>query len=188
MLAAAALFAASSGCAPRETRFHIVDYREGGAATRYTQAFEDCYFRFDGVGQLDIVARHQSSSSGGPLAEQIVHIRTFWLSRPGQTEADATMINATVSYMITSAATGATFEGSGFLSFNHDRRRDRIRAHLELSSLLPLRRVGSADRLFDRAELSGALFARRDDARVVSILNESRRLFGPLPDYHPPQG
>lgn len=184
----AGLLSIASGCAPLTTRLQVVDYRAGGASTGYVQSFGECYFRFDAVGRLDIVARHAPGPGDAASTEQIVHIRAFWISRPGQTEAETTMINATVSYMIAGAPEGATFEGSGFVSFRLDRNREHLRADLELSSLLPVRRLGQADRLFERAELSGSLAARRDDARVVTLVNECRRRFGPMPDYRPPQG
>jgi hypothetical protein len=99
------------------------------------------------------------------------------------------MINATVSYLILSGPSGATFEGSGFLSFRENRKRDQIKGELELSCLTPQRRLGSAERLFRQAEVSGTIVARRDKAKVVATLNEMRRLFGPMPDYDPsPRG
>ena len=182
-----ALMAASViGCGPKGTRFDIVDYRVDGHADRYFQRFDECYYSYDGRRSLHVVAQRETTSDAGLPTRQIVHLETFWNASPGRTMADETMINATVSYMILSGPTGGGFEGSGFLSFRENRGGTEITGKLELSSLTPHRRLGSADRLFDRAELSGHFSARRDDAKVVALLNEMRRIFGPMPRYIAP--
>ncbi len=175
-----------AGCAEQTTRFHIVDYRDAQQVERYSQSFDQCYYRHDPAGNLDVVIRRSAKSDDGQPVTQLIHMRTFWRVQPGRTYAESSMINATVSYLISSWSVGAAFEGSGFLSFKTNRRRDRIDGRLELSFLTPQRRLGQADKLFERAELSGEFSAELDEAKVVSILNEMTRLFGPLPDYIPP--
>ncbi len=171
------------GCGPKATQFHVVDYRPSGEAHGYFQAFDECYYCTDAHGNVDIVARHTTVNGESPTTTQVVHMRTFWVPKPGRTYAERTMINATVSYLIVSGPDGATFEGSGFLCFRPDRKRQQIKGRLELSSLKPQRRLGSAERLFDKAELSGEFVAKRDKARVIATLREMRRLFGPMPEY-----
>lgn len=174
------------GCGPRLTQFDIIDFRESGTAERYFQDFDTCYYCYDAQGNLDVVAHRESRSAEGISTTQVVHLHTFWVSHPGRTLADRTMLNATVSYLIVSGPTGASFEGSGFLSFRENRAKDRISGELELSFLRPQRRLGSAERLFERAQLSGRILAERNKPKVVSMINEMKRLFGPMPRYDPP--
>lgn len=174
------------GCTSKITRFDIVDYRQPDVANHYFQTFDECYYRYGAGNNLDVVARRIRTNDDGTQTVQVVHLRTFWVAKPGRTRAENTMINATVSYMIVAWPVGASFEGSGFLSFTENRTKNRIKGELELSSLTPQRRLGPADRLFERAELKGRFVAKRDRAKAVAILNEMRRLFGPLPRYTPP--
>ena len=174
------------GCQPKTTQFDIIDYRGPGAPDRYFQAFDECYYCLDPEGNLDMVALHRSPGTSGAPTTQLVHVETFWVSVPGRTRVDVTMINALVSYWIVSGPVGASFEGSGFVSFDENRNRSRLTGHLELSSLSPQRRLGPAERLFERAELSGRFVAKRNKAKVISLLHDMRRRFGPLPEYAPP--
>lgn len=180
-----------AGCAPRHTRFDIVDHRAGVEPTHYFESFDECYYTTDGLGRIDLVARRLSppdEETGGEVT-QVIHLKGIWRADPGRTFADPTMINATVSYLIVSGGRGAGFEGAGFLSFNEDRWTRTAAGRLELAKLAPKRRFGEGEHLFDRAELQGQFHAVRDPRRVVRILNEMRRLFGPLPRHEPrPEG
>lgn len=171
------------GCGPKETRFHIVDYRQPGESQGYFQGFSDCTYCTDAHGNIDIVARHTTINQDAEPTIQVVHMRTFWIPQPGRTSAERSMINATVSYLIVNGKIGATFEGSGFLSFRENRKNEQIKGRLELSSLKPQRRLGNAERLFEKAELSGEFVATRDKASVLATLREMRNLFGPMPEY-----
>lgn len=178
---------AAAGCARvKTTQFEVVDYRSVGEPARYFQPFEECYYRIRGRENLDLVARRESVDADGVRTLQVVHLRTFWRAVPGRTQAEDTMINTTVSYLIISGPTGASFEGSGFMTFRENRKRTQVKGTLELASLTPQRRLGNAEKLFERAELSGSLVATRDDRKVISILHEMQRLFGPMPRYVPP--
>ncbi len=171
------------GCSQTVTRFDVIDYTPSGEAAPYVQTFDECYYCTDAHDNIDIVARVTTTNEQGLSTTQIVHMRTFWITRPGRTNAEPSMINATVGYHVLSGPTGATFEGSGFVSFDVNRRGDRITGELERSSLAPQRRLGKADRVFDRAELSGTFVATRDKQRVFNTLRDMRRRFGPMPDY-----
>ncbi len=173
------------GCSQKVTRFDVVDYAASGESQRYVQTFDECYFCADAHDNVDIVARVSTTNDDGVPTTQVVHLRTFWITRPGTTNAERSMINATVGYLIVGGATGATFEGSGFLTFHVNRKGDRMTGELERSMLTPQRRLGAADRLFERAELSGTFAATRNKARVVEMTHDLRRRFGPMPDYDP---
>ncbi len=171
------------GCGERKTQFQIVNYPVGGGAERFHQGFDECYYWFDGNQNLEVVARRTSQTDEGVPTTQAIHVRTFWLPRPGVTYAEPTMINATVSYMILVGPDGATFGGSGFFSFKEKRDKTSLVGRLELSSLTPQRRVGEGDKLFERATLEGEMVGVRDRKAGTMLANEMHRVFGPMPDY-----
>lgn len=174
------------GCQPGETHFNIVDYRQAGVSEAYFQSFDECYYCRDAWGNLEVVAVHRTEAANGLAMTQLVYVGTNWKMDPGRTRAESTMINATVSYWIVSGPVGASFEGSGFVSLRENRQRTALVGRLESSSLSPQRRLGAAERLFERADVSGEIVAKRNKAKVVTLLNKMRRLFGPLPRYTPP--
>jgi len=173
------------GCAPKITEFQITDHRPEGPQL-YHQTFDECYYRHDAGNNLEIVARHRTTSPDGSQTAQVIHLKTFWEVRLGRTRAERSMLNTKVSYMILTWPTGAAFEGSGFLTYRENRSRDALRGHLELSSLKPHRRLGHAQKLFDRAELSGEIIASRNDSRVIEIVSDMKQVFGPPPEDIPP--
>ncbi len=186
VLLAAAL--AIGGCAPRETKFFIDDHRDDTPATRYFEEFPECYYSLDAHSNVDIVARRQTFGAdpdGEPII-QIIHIRRVWAAIPGQTYAEESMINATVSYLIVGSEGGASYEGGGFVTFNENRDRTEIAGELESSALTRQRGVGSGTDVFGRVAVTGTLRAQRNKREVVRVLNEVKRLFGPLPRYVPP--
>jgi len=176
------------GCSQKKTIFDVADYRDSGKVERYFQPFDECYYCYDGASNLEIVARHSGAGQDGSETTQVIHLHTFWVPRPGKTRAERTMINATVNYMLVRWPTGASFDGSGFFSFTENRSHDTIQGTLELSSLQPQRRLGAAERIFERAELKGQIVAKRSRSKVLSILHDMDRLFGPLTRSTPAEG
>lgn len=170
------------GCSVHPSVFEIVDYREPGEARRYVETFTEAYYDIDEHGNVDIVLRRSSpddSRSRQTLA-QVIHIRSFWRPIPGATVAHRTQINGTVVYHIVAGRFGATFEGAGSVFFKETRRGDTLSGSLDLALLRPKRQLAFGGGLFKRAELRGAFQAKRDPRRVVRIINELNRLFGPM--------
>lgn len=180
--------AGAAACAPRVTRFNIVDYRADGQTVQFFEQFDECYYSIEPDGHFDIVARRAGVAEADPAERitQVVHLRGIWHPRPGQTYAERTMINSTVSYMILSGGGGASFEGAGFVSFQENHNRTAASGQLELARLAPVRRLGEGRQLFERAEIYGGFKGVRDERRVKRILTEMRRLFGPMPRYEGP--
>ncbi len=187
MLALAGLILAG-GCGEPTSRFEIVDFRAAGDAASYREAFEEAYYRVTAGGDVDVVLRrtHDPAVAGGSRLTQIIHIRSLWTSMPGTTVAERDQINGAVSYFITDGGSGAAFEGAGSVFFRQSRDGDELTGEVERVFLTPMRRLNGGHALFTRAELSGEFVATRDPRRVVHILNESQRLFGPVPRYQPP--
>ena len=172
-----------SGCSIRTTTFDVVDYRQPGEARRYRETFDEAYYDLDDHGNVDIVLRRREPGTADPdrSTVQVIHIRSVWRSIPGNTVADRTQINGTVSYMIISGSTGAAFEGAGAVFFRQNRQGDTLTGTLDHASLKPKRRLAGGGAFFERAVLSGEFHASRDPGRVVRIANEMNRLFGPSP-------
>jgi hypothetical protein len=184
----AALLGPTAGCQPRRTRFEITDYREDAPPARYFEDFDECFYALDADGTLDVVARRDGMSfqDYNVATTQVLHVRRIWPAIPGMTHVERTQINARVGYWIVGTSGGIGFEGGGFITCNENRAGDVLTGHLELSALTPTRQVEPAPVLFHQAEVTGTFRARRDKARVVRILNELERTFGPLPRYDGP--
>ncbi len=182
-VALALLLFAIPGCSVGESTFEIADYREPGVAKRYRESFDEAYYTLDDDGNLDLILRRSEPSESDPkhIITQVIHIRSVWRCIPGETVTHRTQINGTVSYHIISGRVGATFEGAGSVFFKHRKRTDTLTGTLDLASLRPKRRLAGGADLFRRAELRGRFRATRDPRRVVRIINEMNRLFGPLP-------
>jgi len=178
----------STGCTVRTTQFRIIDYRDLGRAEVYTESFDEAYYRIDEMGNVDVVLRRRQPGIEDPrqTVTQVVHLSSMWRPIPGRTVADRTQINGTVSYLITSGQVGAAFEGAGSMFYNENRKGTVLTGTLERAYLTPQRCLNGGRALFTRAELSGQFRAARDPRRVARILNETQRLFGPIPRYQPP--
>ena len=178
----------AAGCGPRTTCFSIMDHRGDGEPTTYFEEFGTCYYSIDPTGHFDIVAKRTGPGSQDPdeRITQVVHLHGIWHAVPGDTYADGTMLNTTVSYLIVDGTGGASFDGAGFVSLFENRSKTIATGKLELAKLAPARRLGAGRQIFERAEVRGEFKAIRDRRQVTRILGEMQRLFGPLPRYTPP--
>ena len=175
-------------CRSNVTRFEVIDYSSNADPLHYFQEFDECYYRVDGEGNIDIVARRRGRPTNrvddGPV--QVVHLRTIYQSVPGQTPVERTMTNATVSYIIMDHGTGVSFDGAGFLLCTIHRNGRELTATLEESTLRPMRRLGTAGpQVFERPCVTGRIYAQLDPRRTLRILNESRHLLRPMADTAP---
>ena len=177
-----------TGCAPRTNLFEVVNYRDSGETERFQQPFDACYYTVHADGNLEIVARRHSRALGEQREDvtQVIHIRTLFRAVPGRTHVERSMINASVTYAIIGGAGGACYEGGGFLTGAEKEGDTVLIGELEDSKLHPGRSVGDVPSVFDRAVLVGEFTAKRDRGKVISMLNELDRLFGPRPRYEPP--
>ncbi len=175
-----------AGCSARTSTFQITDYREGAQAKRYRETMDEAYYDFDAQGNVDIVLRRCAPGRAVPQKDitQVIHIRTVWRSIPGDTVAERTQINGTVSSHIVHGRVGATFEGAGSVFYTLNRRKETLSGSLGQALLRPRRRLGAGSEIFTRAELMGEFHATRDHRRVVRIINDMGRLFGPNLPHH----
>ena len=163
----------------------VVDHREGGASERFIESFNEAWYDLDEHGNVDLVLRRSARPHEGtnsPL-NQIVHIRSVWRSVPGRTPSQRTQINGTITYYLVSGRTGTAYDGAGSIFFKE--KRGRLIGAIELAKLRPTRHLISSSPLFARAEVSGEFTAVRDRRRVVQLVNDMNRLFGPAPAYRP---
>ena len=171
-----------TGCSNRLSTFSVIDYREPGVAHQYRETFDEAYYDIDPSGNVNIVVHRESPNAvePGEAITQVICIRTVWRSIPGTTVAHRTQINGTVTYGIIGGYMGVTFEGAGSVFFRENHKKNELTGTLELVRLRPTRKLTKDSTLFHHAELSGEFFATRNRRRVVRMINEMNRLFGPL--------
>ena len=167
------------GCTKRVSLFEIVDHRRPDLPQRYHETFTQAYYTLDACGNADIVLIRSSPTEVGPgeNVQQIIHLRSVWPCIPGETVADRTQINATISYFIMMGRVGACFEGAGSLFFDEHPKTQVLSGSLEMAALKRTRRLAVSHDLFERAELSGTFHAQRDPRRVRRLINEMNRVF-----------
>jgi hypothetical protein len=176
-----------AGCTEPTTEFHIVNLRGMGDREHFHERFNECYYTVSPGGRIDIVARR--IDPGVPPADpvtQIVHLRTAFRAIPGTTYAEESMINATVHFAVLDGHGGVCYEGAGFLSSEEDPKKGVLVGELERAHLDENRSAGQGGEIFNRVDLTGTYAATRSRRKVVSLLNEMSRIFGPQPDYRPP--
>ena len=104
---------------------------------------------------------------------------TYAPTLPSLDDPTCHAFDLTNGLVIVSDATSAAFEGAGSVFFKENRKRDKLTGTLDLARLRPKRRPGGGSPLFKRAELTGEFRATCDPVRVVRIINEMTRVFGP---------
>ncbi len=181
---AALLFAA--GCGTASSKFQVMDYR-AGKAQQYQETFREGFYGQDRDGNVNVVLQRSDPNPENPrdLVTQIVHLKSFWRSIPGQTVAEATQLNGLVTYAILVGERGATFEGAGSMFFQRDPWTGVLNGTLEHASLKPTRRLDDKADVFQQAHLTGTFHAKKDGRRALRMANEIARKFGPLPAYQP---
>ena len=188
MLGILLAFGAVGGCAPRSTVsvVRLVDHYKPGKTERFHESFQEAWYKFDDHGNIDLVLRRSGRARGGidGSLTQLVHIRSIWHPIPGRTVADRTQINGTITYYLVSGRTGTAYDGAGSVFF--ERERDgRLTGAIEHAKLHQTRHLASSSPLFTRAEISGEFTAIEDPRRVIQLVHEMNRLFGPAPAYQP---
>jgi len=185
LCAAGAGIMVGAGCSQPRSEFHIVDWRGVGQREHFHETYDECFYSASRNGRVDIVARRKDPGPDGAAITQIMHLRTRFPTIPGTTPAESSMINATVHFAIIDGHGGVCYEGAGFVSTHEDAQRGALAGALERAELAENRRVGHGGELFQRARVTGTFHAQRSPRKVVALLNEMDRLFGPQPDYRP---
>ncbi len=161
-----------TGCAAKQTRIELVDFRDDGPAKRYGENFEEAYYDLDDRGNIDLVLRRDAPDTE---ISQIVHVRSIWCSIPGRTIAHTTQINGTITYGITSGQVGTRLEGAGSVFFKENREKNQITGTIGTAVLKPCRHLASDNPVFNKVELQGSFVAQRDPRRVRRIIHELDR-------------
>lgn len=176
-----------AGCAPRITRLQLQEIDPSGHSGDFFQDFGECFYSLRPGGDLSIVLRFEAPATVDPrqTIRQVVHLRCFWQPRPGVTDAEESMINGSVCYVMQTGVTAISYEGGMFVSFKIDRRKKRITGKLESSELKPLRRRAGAQGPFGTLFAKGTFVGVEHPRRVTAILNEMERHLGVRPVYTP---
>lgn len=162
-------------CAPKETQLQIVDLRDPAAPQRLFERFDESCFGRDEDGNVRIVLRRVAPSRNDPrrTVEQLVVIKSRYRPVPGQGPVEATMINASIRYVISAGPSIAAYEGAGFLSFTISRDGQTLTGRIE-SGEVDVDAASGRDALpFGRSRISGELVARNDPRRCARLIRES---------------
>lgn len=177
---------AAGGCTQRPviSVIRLVDHRAPGSTERLRETFQEAWYNLDRHGNVDLVLRRSSHPGAGAenALTQVVHIRSVWRPIPGRTVTHRTQINGTITYYLVSGRTGTAYDGAGSVFFK-EKRGGRLIGAIEHAKLHPTRHLASSSPLFTRAEISGEFAAVHDPRRVIQLVNEMNRLFGPPPPY-----
>lgn len=176
------------GCQTPARMIEVMDYPTGAEPLAYHQEFDTCIYRKSPDGSLDVIAQRLPKAGDTPAAtaSQTLQLHVFFDPIPSRSPSDPTMTNALVNYLVVGDGATCSFDGGGFVSWKQDQFGDEITIYLERAALQPQRVLDDSTPIFERPRVTGKLTATRDDRRVVSLLNDLRRTFGPLPDDKPP--
>ena len=172
-----------AGCGPKGTRIELTTFDEAGQAQcHYAEVTWSSYRNTPG-GLPELVLRTQTPSRIDPTQTitQIVHVKTFWLPRPGTTYAEATQINASIQYAILTPPTGVRYDGAGFVSYKIDKRTGVMTGRIESSTLAPRCRMGDAVEPFGPVRLAGRFRATENPRDVVNTAQMLEAQFSKRP-------
>lgn len=163
-----------SGCTEPPTRLRIVDLAEPDAPTRLFEEFPEACFATDPHGNVQVVLRRESAGERDPrqLILQLVWIKTAYRPVPGTGFVEATMINATVRYVIAAGPDAVCYQGAGFVSFRRSRDGRSLTGKLESARLEVRDTAGAPVRPFGPATVTGEFHARDDPRRVARFVRE----------------
>jgi hypothetical protein len=169
------MIAALLGCGPQPNRIYVETFDEPLAPRRYTTDFTEAYFGRAADGGLDILLRWKQPTQADPTQdiEQIVHAHAFWTPVLGTTRAEASMLNATLRFMILTPPTGVDYQGAGFITFDIDRSGDILDGRIENGEVTPRQVAGGAAKPFGPARISGRIHATRNRRQILRLLHEA---------------
>ena len=172
-LAALVLLCAVAGCGGRSgsgTSLSVVSLDE--TPVRLASDFQTAIYRSRDANTATVLLSNLSLDDllAGRLADgQVICLDMHWRPKAGSTPVDRTATNCTVRQVIFAGEALGVYDGAGFLAPS-SKIGDRTFAGSLSGATIRLIRSsdGFADRL-GRAEVSGTLSARRDDAAVNQI-------------------
>ncbi len=172
------------GCQKRPPNHLSVCETRSDAAAEHYEDFDRAYFRKRHDGQIDLILIKETTgglAEDGAEMRQMVHLRTLWRSHPGRTYANASMINARMSYCLFRGSAAISYDGSGFMHCKESGDGHRITGKITGGMLHPLRQVGEDLRIFEHISVSGRFKATEDERRVARYIEDIGRWLGPLP-------
>ncbi len=176
-LAGTAMLGWAAGCGTPPNRIYIQTFSEPAAPRKYLTDFTEAYFARSADGGVDILLRWNEPAQADPTqyTEQIVHAHSFWTPVLGTTRAEASMINASLRFMILTPPTGVGYEGAGFLSFQINRAGDTLEGRIESGELSPRQVAGGAKEPFGPARIEGRIRAVNNRRQLLRLLHEAER-------------
>ena len=171
------------GCAPKETRFEVVSFKDAARQDRYSEKFPSGSFAVNAHRDYTITFELEPPSRSDELAfsaptdetSQVIRLEVFWKPRPGTTYAESSQTDANLSYCLISGRHAITYEGAGFVYFSRSYDGKTIHGKIESGTLVPVHFVGEPNDLFGPCHLRGSFIAREDRRKVVAAQHKLER-------------
>jgi hypothetical protein len=163
------------GCAKTPNRIYVETFNDPLAPKKYNTDFTEAYYAKAADGGLDLLLRWKQPTKADPTQEmeQVIHAHAFWTPVLGTTRAEASMINATLRFMILTPPTGVGYEGAGFITFKIDPKQRILDGQIESGELVPKQSVGGAKKPFGPARISGTIRAIESRRQILRLLQDA---------------
>jgi len=169
LLVCSAATACSIGCTQHSSLLRLASYKDPYFPERFQMTPDECVFRRDPSGDVQIAGRASYVGPDGARIEQIFHIHVFWTPRPGKTFDNPTSTNATIQYLVETPGGTVVYSGAGFAYARKKRFRHDLYISVESGRLAPSFHRGEAPDLLAQTRITGELVAREDAARTVEL-------------------
>lgn len=171
----AMLVLSPAACQPKVTRLRITDLAQPDQPQQLFEQFDQSVFGRDEDGNVRIVLRSVVPSRIDPrqTVEQLVLIKSRYRPVPGQSPVEATMINASIHYVIATGPSTAAYEGAGFLSYSISRDGKTLIGRIESGQIGISSESGRRALPFGRSQISGELIATNDPRTCARLIRES---------------
>lgn len=147
--------------------------RTDGARLNLDNEFTEAIYRYENPNSVTLLLLQ--GPRGAP--QRVLEVRMFWVAKAGATPIDRTATNTLVRLLEFRDSPDepdalGLYAGAGFMRLHNDPTLDRVGATLWDADLrLTDRSEAFTDRL-GRSIVSGSFQARRDDARVTTVLRD----------------
>lgn len=172
----------SVGCGSKGT---LIVQRRGSGEQVFESRFDEVIYRFEDDNGATLVMLR-----GNPDApEAAATIRLFWRARAGTTPMESTATNATMHYIIfepdaedaaddtTGEGAGlAIYSGAGFLLTDGKPGSATFKGRVTGATLRLSDHTAAFEEAVTRADLSGNILARRDDAAASQLITRINRI------------
>lgn len=168
----AAVLLGAVGCQSSGSGLNLRSYKDPFFPDNFHAQVPDCAYRVDREGNLHVAGlAHTTFDSRGDVT-QLLYVRRFWTPQPGKSYAHSSTMNATLTYVVSTADGTAVYRGSGFVYTTGPRLGGAMKIDIERAELRLDTTIGDAIDLLGDVRLTGRLHAEPDDHRVIDLTRQ----------------